>query len=113
MMHKMSKCVISLFDTRKKKDIFTTETASSLPFARKSVGKNTRQVSSRACERDMQSREPQVVLAAHMSRPHVHLFCIIGHRFLSKRLLADCLQSFHHRALASRKQNEFMANGQL
>lgn len=30
-----------------------------------------------------------------------------------ERLLADCLQSFHHRALASRKQNEFMANGQL
>lgn len=41
-----------------------------------------------ACEHDMQSREPQVALAAHMSRPHVHLFCIIGHRFLSKR---DCL----------------------
>ena len=78
------------------------------------MGKSASQLSGRVCGHDMRSFKLQVVLAAYMSRPRYHLIMSFAMESQAKkRLLADCLQSIHHRALASRKQNEFMAYGQI
>ena len=70
------------------------------------AGKNARQVSSRVHTSDMGNRELQVVLAAHVTPTH-SLGLHPSSQILEQK--RDCLPSIHHKALASREQNEFMA----